>query len=1135
MNRERHESLSLFDSITDDTLSGYRLERLEVFNWGTFDKHVWSLKLNGRNNLVTGDIGSGKTTLVDAVTTLLVPAQRVAYNRAAGASSRERNLRSYVLGHYKTERSDSGTAARPVGLRDHNSYSVILGVFRNRDFQQAVTLAQVFWINDALGQPARIFAAAERELSIAGEFAGFGADIGNLRKQLRKDGVDLFQTFPPYGAWFRRRFGIDNERAMELFHQTVSMKSVGNLTDFVRGHMLEPFNAEPQIKALIDHFDDLDRAYRAVLTAKRQVSLLEPLVADCSRHEELTENVEQLRGCRDALRHYFASLKLELIRERTDRLNAELERQGERVERFASSRDEQRREVDGIRRAIAENGGDRIDSLTAEISRLEQERNRRKEKAGRYRELAASLDEMAAATEPEFLDQRKRLLQMESDLTESADRLRNQLTEDTATARGLNEELGDLQRELMSLRARRSNVPERQVALRQRLCRALDIAEEHLPFAGELLQVREEERDWEGAAERVLRNFGLALLVEGGHYAKVAAWVDANDLNSRLVYFLVRQRERREYPNLHPDSLVRKLSVKPDSGFYPWLETELARRFDIACCRDQEQFRREQRALTRSGQFKQRGERHEKDDRHRLDDRSRYVLGWSNEAKIAALEQDRKRRRTALDQLTSRIDTTNREHSGVEAQRRSLGMLQSEYTRFDELDWGETATRIQRLTDERDRLASASDVLRQLKEQLDRAEIALRKAEEQLQNASADRAKTEQRHTDAQQLFAHTEAELREAAAPTESHAQALPAIRDEALGEHRLSVESCDNRQQDVREWLQKRMDADEKKAGRLREKIVKAMSEFREEYRQETAEFDASIAAGPEYTAMLERLKADDLPRFEAHFKQLLNENTIREIARFQSQLGRHREEIHDRIGRINHSLAQIDYNPGRYIELEPKPAPDTEIREFRGDLRACTEGTLTGSDDVQYSESKFQQVKAIIDRLRGREGLAEQDRRWAEKVTDVRNWFVFSASERWREDNVEFEHYTDSGGKSGGQKEKLAYTVLAASLAYQFGLERDQVRSRSFRFVAIDEAFGRGSDESTQYALQLFNALHLQLLIITPLQKIHVIEPFVSGVGFVHNEDGRASRLRNLTIEEYREEREKSNGAERLRART
>jgi len=42
---------------------------------------------------------------------------------------------------------------------------------------------------------------------------------------------------------------------------------------------------------------------------------------------------------------------------------------------------------------------------------------------------------------------------------------------------------------------------------------------------------------------------------------------------------------------------------------------------------------------------------------------------------------------------------------------------------------------------------------------------------------------------------------------------------------------------------------------------------------------------------------------------------------------------------------------------------------------------------------------------------------------------------------------------------------------------------------------------------------------LLIVTPLQKIHIIEPFVSSVGFVHNEGGRASRLRNLAIEEYR----------------
>jgi uncharacterized protein YPO0396 len=271
-----------------------------------------------------------------------------------------------------------------------------------------------------------------------------------------------------------------------------------------------------------------------------------------------------------------------------------------------------------------------------------------------------------------------------------------------------------------------------------------------------------------------------------------------------------------------------------------------------------------------------------------------------------------------------------------------------------------------------------------------------------------------------------------------------------------------------------------------------------------------------------MLETLLRDDLPRFERQFKELLNENTIREVANFQSQLLRENRVIRERIDLINRSLKEIEFNPGRYIRLEAAPSVDVEVRDFQQDLRACTEGTLVGAGDELYSESKFLQVKKIIERFRGREGTADLDRRWTEKVTDVRNWFAFSASERWLEGDAEQEHYSDSGGKSGGQKEKLAYTVLAASLAYQFGLAWGETRSRSFRFVVIDEAFGRGSDESATYGLKLFQKLNLQLLVVTPLQKIHVIEPFVAHVGFVSNTDGQCSKLRNLTIEQYRAEK-------------
>ena len=91
--------------VPSSTRSGYRLHTLEVYNWGTFDRHVWELNPAGTTALLTGDIGSGKSTLVDAITTLLLPAHKISYNKAAGAATRERTLRSYVEGHYRSERN----------------------------------------------------------------------------------------------------------------------------------------------------------------------------------------------------------------------------------------------------------------------------------------------------------------------------------------------------------------------------------------------------------------------------------------------------------------------------------------------------------------------------------------------------------------------------------------------------------------------------------------------------------------------------------------------------------------------------------------------------------------------------------------------------------------------------------------------------------------------------------------------------------------------------------------------------------------------------------------------------------------------------------------------------------------------
>lgn len=1121
----KHEPMPL-DFGADDSLSGFRLQRLEVFNWGTFDGRVWTLRADGRNALLTGDIGSGKSTLVDAMTTLLVPAHRVAYNKAAGAEARERSLRSYVLGHFKAARSDAGGSGKPVALRGPDSYSVILAVFHNAGYDQTVTLAQVFWLKDPAGQPLRLYAVAEKELGIASDFADFGTDIAKLRKRLRARGATVDESFPPYGALFRRLFGIQNEQALELFHQTVSMKSVGNLTDFVRSHMLEPFEVAPRLAALITHFDDLNRAHEAVLKAKAQVALLQPLVADAERHAELAAAIEQQRAAREALQSFFAVHKAALLDQRLQHLAEELARHAGHIERLQAQQREQQGQERELRRTIADSGGDRLERLALDIARKEAEKQRRADKATRYDALRQALGLLSVHGAEDFLAQRALCVPMREAAAQREADLQNELNElGVAFAQG-RQELAEITDEVSSLKARRSNIDAQQVALRAALCAALKLDEEAMPYAGELIQVRDEERDWEGAAERLLRSFGLSLLVPDAHYAAVSDWVDRTQLKGRLVYFRVRPARRGdargELPALHPDSMARKLAIKPDSPFYAWLERELAHRFDLACCSGQDQFRRETRAITRAGQVKGGGERHEKDDRHRIDDRSRYVLGWTNLAKIAALEAKARVLQARLADTGQRIAALQKEQQQARERLQALDKLE-EYRDYAELDWRSSATELAALQDEKQRLETASDVLKALAAQLSALEAALAATAAKLKEREAEQARAQLRQEQAVALRATVRQRLE--AADFGSHQQHFGLIegwRAEALGEHQLSVESCDGRQQEMRDWLQGRIDADDKRQARLAEKIVRAMAEYKEAYKLETQEVDASVAAAHEYRSMLQQLQADDLPRFEARFKELLNENTIREVAHFQSQLHRERETIKERVARINESLTQIDYNPGRYIALEAQAATDADVRDFQTQLRACTEGTLTGSDDAQYSEAKFLQVRQIIERFRGRPGSAEADRRWAAKVTDVRQWFQFAASERWREDGREHEHYADSGGKSGGQKEKLAYTILAASLAYQFGLEWGAVRSRSFRFVVIDEAFGRGSDESAAYGLRLFEQLKLQLLIVTPLQKIHIIEPYVASVGFVHNEDGSASKLRNLGIEEYRAQR-------------
>ncbi len=1104
-------------------MAGFRLQRLEMYNWGTFHHDVWAIDPQCRNSLLTGDIGSGKSTLVDAVTTLLVPHNRIVFNKAAGAGTRERSLYSYIRGEYKNVKYDYEQTGKAVALRDENACTILLGYFYNHGFKKGVTLAQVFWLKDNSKNPERFFVVSESVLSIAMDFADFGNNILDLKKRLKKrDNVSVVENFKTYSTRFRRLFGIKDPQALDLFHQTVSMKSVGNLTEFIRLHMLDKTDVEERIREIRKNFDNLNKAHSAVIKAKEQIQALTPIVENGKKYIELEHGCHELCQCREALNAFFAFIQIKMLKKRIEQLQLDIKKITHNIETLDQALTQLRHQAGVLRASIDDNGGRRIQDIQREILFLEKDRDLKKQREKQYLTIAKALGIGPAKRPEDFFCNLKQAGNMLKKEEKALKALQDQQVDTRILIQDLENKIKELDEELISLKSRKSNIPHRNLELRTKMAKVLDINEEEMPFVGELIKVDEEEARWEGALERVLHNFGLSLVVPDHLYAGVCRYVDKTHLKGRLVYFKVPASQARDAePGGDERSLIHKIRIKPDSPYYAWLSREMGKRFDYICCDTMEDFYRQPRALTMNGQIKTGARRHEKDDRHSIFDRSRYILGWQNKEKIKTLEKIKSKYEQDGAVLAERlIDLVKKQDTSTSITNNCRQLLN--FTSFDHILWQEAAQKIQALMAGKEEIEQSSDILITLKKQLDDVlkETDLREDEKSTQSRAlgSSQQKLEDRKNqfrEAKKTFEEVDPKEMESLFPRLKH------FKDKALQGKGINLNNLARSRTLVREYVQTKIDNTSRSMRKKADKIIRDMQSYKNNHPAQTSEVDASLESMDEFNEMLDNLVTQDLPRHEAKFKDLLNQGTINSIALFQNQLDKKRQEIEQKIEAINTSLSGIEYSPGTYIELLIAPTQDSEIRDFQSDIKQCLSHTLDGKDI--YNEQKFLQVKQILDRFNGRELYADLDRKWTAKVTDVRNWFVFSAVEKWQEDHTEKEFYSDSSGKSGGQKEKLAYTILASALAFQFGLEWGAKKSRTFRFVVVDEAFGRGSDESTRYGLELFKKLNLQLLIVTPLQKINIIEDYINAVHFVHNEGGKRSILKNLTVDEYRKEKQ------------
>jgi uncharacterized protein YPO0396 len=1135
--------------------SGYRLSHFQLFNWGTFSDHVVTLDFQGENTLLTGANGSGKTTLVDALLTLLVPHEYRTYNLSSGQDGKEgRTEESYVLGAYSTTKSENDYAANKEYLRDKTCHSILLGQFDNDNAQYPLTLMQVRYFTQN-GTLQKLFIICEGSLSLqALAERGVAFDSTPLWKKRLVAAFSpacrlfFFDTFKAYSIEFASRFGFrDREKALRIFSQTVGMKDLSNLNEFIRTRMLVEMDMLGEFNKTLANFETLMGTKKLIEKEEEQILQLQGIESEARNFLHLDTKLSSVLIEKQTLPLWEGLRADQYLTYKIGKLVSE-------KEKLEAHLAENKREKENVRETIED----------LKLTLSSDKRVEREEELKRKREWLCSNLNTVTTTRHRYLGvtetlhlppaedmqvfKKNRSLcevllnKIQNKLDGVEDDQRDQLNELAKCT----EELKNVNLQLEALGNRDSNIPFEYLLCREQLCKDLGLQEEEVPFLGELIQLRPDCLSFETGANAILRPFALTLLVKPYLLSLVTEYlwnhalalpleirsIEGNktvtiDEDEKHQLKLVDDEEQVFFEDTNaPNRLDLMLDIKPNCTYEPFLKDLLAKKVPYCSCDNLPHL------MVSEKSFSERGMAH--GTTHFLkgatkNEEEMHILGWDAKEK-------RKRIKNRIDQLSdlkkeieALLADLQKEKKHLEAQK-AASLRLKEFTDFSEIDTVSLENQLELLDDQLFALRSEMEDLKALKEQLAQAMVQsdyleAEKTKLNIEQGSNQReldidTREKKNYADRLAMFDlaqymdHIERFTAKYKIPTafESMVQ-ITKTRTELISLLEGQIEE-----------LTGKRDQAKKKTESLMDRFVRPGVKLTQTYPtwiSDVSDLRPDIEALDMFLSLLEKLSTEDLPKFKERFATMRSRQMKSDIINFNTALRQWDRNIRKNIEELNESLSSIIYqnHPQTKIKLTSERVKDTQIRQFNALLSLAIPDAgskIQGNEKEEELANQrfFEATKNLLEALKN-------DDQFCRKVLDVRRWFVFAVEEYDATTDKQVRYYQDSAGISGGQKAKLAYTILAAAIAHQFDVFDISNISRSFRFVIVDEAFSKSDDENSRYAMDLFKKMDLQLMVVTPKDKVNLVEPYISSVQITLCNDGSHSFVHSLTKEKLREQ--------------
>ncbi|TMS51963.1 nuclease [Mycobacterium sp. DBP42] len=1086
----------------------FSLSRLQVINWGVFDGYH-SIPFSPHGTLITGSSGSGKSSLLDAISLAFLPSHRRNFNAsgdttAAGSGTGKRTVDKYVRGAWGERRE--GTNRQIMYLRGTGpAWSAVAVTYSDRTGRSVTGLVLKWLAAEKNSDPGSRYYLIDDDRDIFGLCNRWAAN-GYDAAVFRDDGWTGGRSESQYLAQLYSSIGIRaSDAAQQLLGKAKSLKSVGGLEQFVREFMLDEPASLSGVEEALEQINPLVEARGLLDVARRKRNTLGNIAAVQARYADEAAKFGVIDTIDNAMiRDYIDHVRLAQAGPEIANLDDQITQLGAQRDEFGTQQRQLKNEHNSL---MAQ-----INTVTVDLVPLQQrltEAERISEEVSRRRSTYEDKVTSLGLTPP---DDGEEFWSLRETLMEEADRLHRELftgnqpyVEASAKEVRAREARENVEAELERVQRLGSPLPRTEYEMRARIARALDISERDLVYVAELMELKPDESRWRLAVEKVLRGAGLRLLVPDAHMERALRFVNENDMRGRIQLQHVQHGSQLRTPP--PGTLATKLQLAdPTHDSAVEALNVIASTGDYVCVDGPGEFTEQPRAVTDQGLRKDSGRLSIKDDRSRLRP-SDYIFLGGTAAKIEALQDDL----TAAQDLYQ-VARTARErlddHRGqLQSRERACRALCDQYMQWSDIDTDSVDEMLERLQDEHNLLVSDNPDAERLQQRADECWERVEKVIQQIGSLNERETALDRRRTALLELSEVLTERLGSNEFPSHARDTIDGYATDIALTLELLEPEPYRNELIRVISRERDRLRADRNRSHDELAGIMAAYdSAFPDAIPNDSDVFDERVH---DYVALCRRIDERELPDAYERMQRLITEQAPGAILNLHMIADNEARRITEQIARVNTGLGAVEFNRGTRLTLHAGTrhlAAVDELNEKAQRISARVSLVSFGDETAM-----FEQYTDILQLRKLLAGNTPEDRQWTRDALDVRNRFVLYCEERDAETGEVIRTYSNSGDNSGGEQEKLMAFCLAGALSFNLASPDSNDTRPLFAQLMLDEAFSKSDPQFAQQALSAFRKFGFQLVIVSTVQNSTTIQPYIDNVVMVSKSDASAPNAR------------------------